>query len=205
MKALAILPALFFVVCIVAPVQSAPRMQAGVTLQYDHYNFTDSNYGVAASDDRGNVAVGVFLDAIYLRAAVQYQRTLSGTLSMTGYGSADYPSGFSIAFLNLQVLAKYPIQLGSLAIWPAIGVRYSHPLALQMGGVDYMSDPTVDVADLYVSAGGGIDFSSGSTIIGLFALYDYSLTPSQTKGPLYPGEQVSGYDLELGVSIGFAL
>ena len=191
--------------CVVVSAQPARRMQAGVTVQYDHYNFTDSNSGISATDDRGNVAFGVFLDAIYLRAAVQYQRTLSGTLAVSGYGSAAYPSGFSISFVNFQVLAKYPFALGSVTFWPAVGMRYSHPLTMQIGGVDYLSDPNIDVADLYVSFGGGLDFSSGSTIIGIFALYDYSLTPSQTKNPLYPGEQVSGYDLEIGVSLGFAL
>ncbi|HVO37478.1 MAG TPA: hypothetical protein VMV03_00475 [Spirochaetia bacterium] len=200
-----IVPVFLLCMACVASAQPARRMQAGVTVQYDHYNFTDSNYGISATDDRGNLAFGVFFDAIYLRAAVQYQRTLSGTLAVAGYGSADYPTGFSISFLNLQVLGKYPLPLGSMTIWPAVGMRYSHPLTMQIGGVDYMSDPNIDVADLYVSFGGGIDFSSGSVIVGLFALYDYSLTPSQTKSPLYPGEQVSGFDLELGVSLGFAL
>jgi hypothetical protein len=179
-------------------------MQAGFTLEYDKYNLTDSNAGISATDDRSNVVVGVFFDAVYIRAIAEYQRTLSGSVAVTGLGSADYPSGFSVSFVNLLALGKYPFQFGTTTLWPAIGVRYSHPLTMSIGGVDALQDPTTDVEDFYICFGGGIDFSLGTMVIGLSALYDYSLTPSQTTNTLAPGEDVSSFDFELALNIAFA-
>jgi hypothetical protein len=204
MKNLVIMVFLFCLVCATAPAQSPLHMQAGVTVLYDHYNFTDSYHGISAMDDRGNIAIGAFFDAIYLRAILEYQRATSGTIQIAG-SSVDYPSGFSVSFINVLALAKYPFQLGSTTLWPAIGVRYSHPLTMTIGGVDALADPTTDVADSYVCLGGGLDLTSGRVVIGLSVLFDYSLTPSQTTNTLYPGEQVSGYDLEVALNVGLAL
>ncbi|HVP20162.1 MAG TPA: hypothetical protein VMU36_14335 [Spirochaetia bacterium] len=194
---------LLCLVCAIAPAQAPLHMQAGITFLYDHYNFVDSNRGISASDDRGNLAFGAFFDAIYLRAIVEYQRAISGTIQIAG-SSIDYPSSFSISFINALALVKYPFQLGSTTIWPAVGMRYSHPLSYTIG-FDALADPTTAVADLYVSFGGGLDFTSGSVVFGLSALFDYNLTPSQTTNTLYPGEQVSSFDLELGLNVGVAL
>lgn len=204
MKKIVVALFLAFLVCTSVFAQS-PRAQAGITLEYDHYNFTDSNAGISLTDDRGNLAIGVFIDAVYLRVIVEYQRAVSGTVALTGSGSSDYPSGFSVSFVNALALAKYPIQLGTTTLWPAIGVRYSYPLSMTAFGVDALADPTTDVADFYISLGGGIDFRTGGMIVGLSVLYDYSLTPSQTTNPLYPGETRSGYDFQVALNIGFPL
>ena len=205
MKNLVAIVFLLCLVCTIAPAQSPPHMQAGVTVQYGHYNLTDSNTGISATDDRSNIAIGAFFDAIYLRANIEYQSAISGTLAITGLGSADYPSGFSVSFINLKALGKYPFQLGTTTLWPAIGVRYSYPLSVKIGGVDLLADPNSDFADFYVCFGGGLDFATGPVVIGFSALYDYSLTPSQTKSTLFPGEKVSGFDLEIALNVGFAL
>ena len=172
--------------CLIGPFASAQsplRMQAGVTLGYDHYNLTDTLGALSATDDRSNFVIGGFIDAVYVRFIAEYQRASSGTVSIPGYGSADYPSGFSVTFLNLLALGKYPLRLGTTTLWPAIGVRYSHPLTMTIGG---------------------IDFSLGTAVIGVSALYDYSLTPSQTTATLSPGEEVSAYDFEVALNIGFS-
>ena len=98
-----------------------PKMQAGVTALYDHYNYTVSQSGLSVSDDRHNAVFGVFFDAIYLRFIAEYQTMLSGAISAPGYGSTDYPSGFSVSFVNLLALGKYPIQLGTTTLWPEPG------------------------------------------------------------------------------------
>ncbi len=205
MKNLGVLVLLFCLVCSFVSAQSQPPMQAGFIFKYDHYNLTDSNSGISVTDDRGNLAVGVFFDAVYLRGVVEYQRAISGTISLTGYAPVDYPSGFSVSFINFQALGKYPFRLGTMFLWPAAGVRYSYPLSMTIGGVDALADPTTDVADFYICFGGGLDFGSSGVIFGISVLYDYSLTPGQTTNPLYPGESVSGYDLEIAMHVGFAL
>ena len=195
-----------FLLCLIVPLASAQsplRMQAGVTLGYDHYNLTDSNSGLTATDDRGNFLVGGYLDAIYVRLIAEYEKAVSGTLAGPG-GSADYPSGFSVSFINVLALLKYPLRLGTTTLWPAAGVRYSHPLTMQIGGIDYLKDSTTDVADFYICVGGGLDFSVGTAVVGLSALYNYSLTPSQTNISLAPGEEVSAYDFEVALNIGFS-
>jgi len=196
-----------FLLCLIgafASAQSPLRMQAGVTLGYDHYNLTDSIGVASATDDRNNLVIGGFLDAIYVRFIAEYQRAGSGTVAVTGYGSIDYPSGFSVTFLNLEALGKYPLRIGTATIWPAVGVRYSHPLTMTIGGVDALQDPTTDVADFYICLGGGIDFSVGTAVIGLSALYDYSLTPSQTTATPSPGENITAYDFEITLNVGFS-
>lgn len=193
--------------CLIGPFASAQsplRMQAGVTLGYDHYNLTDTLGALSATDDRSNFVIGGFIDAVYVRFIAEYQRASSGTVSIPGYGSADYPSGLSVTFLNLLALGKYPLRLGTTTLWPGIGVRYSHPLTMTIGGIDVLQDPTTDVADFYICFGGGIDFSLGTAVIGVSALYDYSLTPSQTTATLSPGEEVSAYDFEVALNIGFS-
>lgn len=182
-----------------------PKMQAGVTALYDHYNYTVSQSGLSVSDDRHNAVFGVFFDAIYLRFIAEYQTMLSGAISAPGYGSTDYPSGFSVSFVNLLALGKYPIQLGTTTLWPAIGVRYSIPLTLTAWGTNALANPNTDVEDLYVCFGGGVDFAFGSVIVGLSALYDMSLTPNQTKTTPPPGISLSGFDLEVALNVGFPL
>jgi hypothetical protein len=76
-------------------------------------------------------------------------------------------------------------------------------LSYTIDGIDYMTSPTLDVADFYICFGGGIDFRTGGVIVGFSALYDYNLTPSQTNIPLPPGEQVSGFDFQVALNVGF--
>ncbi len=189
--------------CLGVSAQS-PHMQVGFTFEYDHYNFTDTLGGSTFTDDRGNLAIGVFLDAAYLRAIVEYQRAVSGTQTLTGYVPYTYDS-FDVSFINAIALLKYPFQFGTTTFWPAAGVRYSHPLSYTIGGVDYMSSSALSVADFYLCFGGGVDFRTGGVIVGFSALFDYNLTPSQTNLALPPGEQVWGSDFQVALNVGFPL
>lgn len=195
----------FFLLVMGAVAFASPqRMQVGVTGLYDHYNYTVSSSGVSFTDDRNNLVIGAFFDAIYARFIAEYQTMLSGTQSLAGI-SADYPSNSSISFVNLIALGKYPFQLGTTALWPAIGIRYSIPLTYTVSGTNYLSNSNADVADLYVCLGGGVDFALGSVIVGLSAFYDLSLTPNQTKTAPAAGISLTGFDLELSLNVGFAL
>jgi opacity protein-like surface antigen len=86
-----------------------------------------------------------FFDATYAEADVAFSYGLS-----TGGG------GFYTLGLEFGVLGKYPFKLGSITLFPLLGVRYN--LILAAGNEGGSSDNALDSSFLGFQAGAGIDY-----------------------------------------------
>jgi hypothetical protein len=170
--------------------------KAGITI----YNFNEDD----GTDDYGwniyNFIIGVYGDFKYIRIMADYEFSFRGEGYVDSAG-ADF-SSVDIGFFNLTLLAKNPFDLGSITIWPALGLRYSLVLSYIIEGTDFLAYSDEDLSDYYLVGGVGIDFYFDELILTLQAFYDYNLTPNPSTIEA-SGYSFSGSDIEISITFGF--
>ncbi|MDR0758976.1 MAG: outer membrane beta-barrel protein [Treponema sp.] len=104
-----------------------------------------------------------FFDATYAEVNVGMD---FGSATLKGEGAyADYieDTKMSATNLNIGVLGKYPISLGSVVLFPAIGINYRVTLAVKDEDGNEMDEPG-DFSALSFLFGGGLDYGIGEKL-----------------------------------------
>ncbi|MBN2533942.1 MAG: hypothetical protein JXB88_13715 [Spirochaetales bacterium] len=131
---------------------------------------------------------GAFVTSTYARLTVSYAMSLGGFEELRTVDDGDetvtttgYPEDYTMSILNVELLGKYPIKLGSVVIWPAAGILYSMVLRLNLGNGGEDEDLTnYTLNDLYLSFGCGADFTmTGNFFVTANALFSFNLTPNR--------------------------
>lgn len=185
---------------------------AGINTLSQKLEFDPDNYITLVQNDT-LLDFGVFVDAVYARLAISYAMSLGGTQTSKLFEngeevdsiSADSPDGYSWTFLNIELLGKYPIPLGSVNIWPTAGILYSMTISQDFNG-DGVADDLSDLAinDLYVSAGCGLDVSVTNNIfVTGSALFSWNLTPNPSTEEMPPEITITWYRIMAYLGMGY--
>jgi len=147
-----------------------------------------------------------FFDATYFEASIGL---FFGTLNMEGTGLVSGTSGKIMDFdgLTLGLLGKFPIDLGFLTLFPAVGIEY---LLISNGKDDNgnsLSDPD-EFNHLWIKFGVGADFSITEQIfIRGTILYGIRLESSLESdiNKIYSFDPVLGHGIQVKLAVGFKL
>jgi len=152
----------------------------------------------------------IFVDANYIEASIGF---LYGAFSITGTGLSKSSSlDIDINSIALGVLGKYPINLGSIILFPAAGIEYNMVTSGKTGNVT-ISD-AADLSHLWIKFGVGADFNLSSHLyIRATALYgirfsskiedDYvDAMKESLDGSGVSIDPVLGHGIQIKVSVG---
>ncbi|MBN2440916.1 MAG: hypothetical protein JXJ04_06210 [Spirochaetales bacterium] len=151
---------------------------------------------------------GAFVDATYVRISLTYTMSLDVPFTDKAIINQDTqfsPYNYSWTFLNLGLLGKYPISLGSIVIWPAAGLLYHMTLSKDWDG-DGETDDLIDTKfdDLYVSLGCGADISVTKNLyVTLSILYHLNLSPLLPDFELFLEETFIRYVISGYIGVGW--
>jgi hypothetical protein len=104
-----------------------------------------------------------FFDATYAEVNVGMD---FGSVTNKGEGAmADFMDDVksSVTNLNIGVLGKYPISLGSVVLFPAVGINYRATLGVKDEDGNEMDDPG-DFSALSILLGAGLDYGIGEKL-----------------------------------------
>jgi len=153
----------------------------------------------------------VFFDANYLEASIGF---FLGTFSVAGTGLLK-SSGFDVDInsITVSVLGKYPINLGSIILFPAAGIEYNMVSSGKSGNVTFTD--AADLSHLWIKFGVGADYDLSSQIyIRATALYGIRL-PSKIEDDLVDTMKASlagsgisvdpvlGHGIQIKVGVGY--
>jgi len=148
-----------------------------------------------------SINFGVLVDATYAVLNVSYATSIgdpSGEIKVSGTKDQTQSDlltaamkGLVATYIDVQLLGKYPINLGSVTLAPAAGIDYMLNLGYTQNGTDLkasLSDTDkTKLNDIYIMVGAIADFNiTQNMVIGLKALYGFNVTPD------YPGLYPSG-------------
>jgi opacity protein-like surface antigen len=107
-----------------------------------------------------NISFGpyLFFDATFAEAALYLS---FGSLTPTYEGESGDESLFATQF-GFTLLGKYPIDLGTITVFPLLGISYNIPLSISYKG-ESMDDPT-DYSQFGLLVGGGLDYNLNSNL-----------------------------------------
>lgn len=202
----------------------AVDMSAGGGVSYD---LSSSTLKAEAGSDEmsSNMALsalsfGVFFDATYIQLGLDYGLTVAGTDTYEETGSSTVTEDFTdiITFLNFEIFAKYPIDMGSFVLFPIGGVEQMLNLTVEdEDGVDLKKDMTDDGKDwlnqTWIKLGVGADFPiSESLYIRPMALLGYKIQSKVEKDVVEVYEDMgvdsaswNTFGFEFSVSVGYKL
>jgi len=180
---------------------------AGLMLDFNTMSIDDIDTSISINHTM--LFFGVCLDATFVRLGIDYALNVaqSGKLE---YGSteidAEFEDGYSISFLSISLLGKYPIDLGGVIIWPAAGIRYALCLAYDIDG-DGEDDLTDDDAlnDLFALIGVGADITAGPVVVSPSLIFGYNLTSNPTTEDLPDDVSILNFNIQFGVSVIYKL
>jgi hypothetical protein len=191
------------------------QMELSIGSMTEKYELDSDNYEIFNQIDT-IPGFGVFVDAVYVRLSLAYAMTLGATqkrkLVYEGVEfydeSIDSTENYSWTFLNIGLLGKFPIALGSIVIWPAAGILYSITLSRDAnadGEADKLDEYALN--DLYLSAGCGLDVKIMSTIYMTGSvLCSYNFTPNRLKNYELPDEEsIIWYIISIYLGVGYIL
>jgi len=97
-----------------------------------------------------------FFDAKYVEASVGL---LFGTttVSVSGGGMSMDLYDLNTTTMSLGLLGKFPIPIGKIVLFPALGIEYNYVLSAEDKDAGSMDDPA-DLSDLWFRFGVGLDF-----------------------------------------------
>jgi hypothetical protein len=127
--------------------------------------FQASEYGFSIKEEISNSGFGFFgfLDIGYLEASIGF---LSGSgeifyqESALGYGSDSFIMYYDFSSLHLSLLAKYPVNMGNMTVFPAVGIDYQMVNKLEVEGfpLSVFGFDESDFSALWIRFGGGLDY-----------------------------------------------
>jgi len=99
----------------------------------------------------------VFFDATYVEADVYFAYGKNTAYQKVG-GSSDSEDSGSSTQLGFSLLGKYPIELGSITIFPLLGVNYNMVLVYKYPGGDEFKDSIEKLSQFGILGGIGMDY-----------------------------------------------
>jgi len=166
-----------------------------------------------------------FFDASYAEIGVGFTFASGKFVSKDPeYGKQEDDEEYSLMYLNLSLLGKYPIYLDGLSIWPAAGIEYALCISGEYDGRDlfmYNTRYTIsDINQLWIKFGIGMDTPLNNVVfLRTKLLYGIGFGSKLAKNEArmvnddikeYTGRKgdvkaVLSHGLQLGISIGFNL
>ena len=198
---------LLLFIALALPVSAEIRFSLGANAGYDLQFFTEVQPPTREIITQV-LEGGVFVDATYVRFEVNYAFTPMKPLSVKTDDVESAPSRpadfWEMQMVQVGVSGKFPVAVGTITVWPSLGVLYSTCLYL-----DHDGDGDNDVAvidslnDFYLVGGVGVDIPVAAGIfITAGAFFDYNLTP-------LPDEDYTAtytwFDFKIKVGAGFRL
>ena len=151
-----------------------------------------------------------FLDFFYGVVSVGYRTAISkvsGKISALG-SSMSSDVFFSISILEVRLLGKYPFRVGTMTVFPLLGLESTACFGGKVGTIDFLAQTRADYSDISLLADVGGDFPVSQQVFlrpGL--IIGYVLTSKRDNsyyaGVTYVGS--SGWLIELGLGIGYTL
>ncbi len=173
-----------------------PRI--GATLDYHEVMRSYDLPSRDIMDHYDALGVSALADWEYLRLGMSMSHNFGNMIKFED-GSEEKDPDYRIGYLHLSALFKYPFRLGqgSLALWPAVGMRGDYNLRFDYtGSGDGAVDPSPH--DLTMIGGGGIDYAVSSQLaLTATLLGAYSLTPSAADG----ADSVRVFGVSLGAGV----
>lgn len=159
-----------------------------------------------------NLAFGVFFDLDYLVVDCSLAYSLEGTSILEDFsGTTDTDIKDSFTYFRIQGLLKYPIQLGSIKVFPTAGVEYRQLSEAQdEDGNDIFSyiEENSDflVEQWYVRGGVGMDVPLNDLFfIRALTLFGYKLLGKFEKDFISTVEDLGGTASMLSMDFGASL
>jgi hypothetical protein len=145
---------------------------------------------------------GSYVDLTYIRCSMFFSFFLGG-VQTDDYGTHDIEDA-AISFLNLNLLGKYPFDLGAVNIWPAAGILYTYCIDFEIPDMGPGPMDESGFRDIHILIGVGLDFKTENMVISPHLLVAYNLMPYFEENP--PSD-VESYQLSfmLGVSVGYII
>jgi hypothetical protein len=124
--------------------------------------------------------VYLFFDATYAEVLVGYNAG-SGKWKSPNVSDVRNLPVLERSILNLGLFVKYPVEAGTITMFPLLGIDYDHPTSGNLkfvGGLAGEVESKVDdLAALWVKFGGGVDMGLGSNMfVRLSMLYGVRTT-----------------------------
>jgi hypothetical protein len=191
-------------VCLAAGVFAADvSLGVGGSVSYYSWHLTESAGGLSGEADVTRVPFNfmAFADMTYLQIAVGY-RTFHGghetdTDPINGVTDYDYDQ-WSGSYASLAAYFKIPLRLGSITLFPMIGVEYDIALSgTYSDGTAWTSQTKSDSDEFWIKGGFGLDFSVSTQLYlrpELTVGYKLLNTPEKD---MVDAEKALGYDVTL--------
>jgi len=166
---------------------------------------TASVSGISGELKMPSNAFGVygFFDANYVEVSVGLLfGTTKISMEISGYGSTDMYD-FQTTTLSLGLLGKYPIPIGKIVLFPAVGIDYNYVLSAEDGSASYAD--AEKLSTLWIRFGAGLDFDitenlylRGTVLFGI-------KIPSEFENDLSDAYKAMGYNPEINIGFGTAI
>lgn len=196
---------LFFAVAFAASAETGISM--GAIAGYDLQFFTEVQPPTRAIVTQV-LEGGIFVDQAYVRLDISYAFTPAKPLSVKTDGIESAPSQpddfWKMRLVQASVMGKLPIPVGTITVWPALGLLFSTCMYLDHDGDGDSEVATYDsIADFYLIGGAGVDVPiAAGFFITAGAFFDWNLTPSPDKD--YTASY-TWWDVKVKVGAGFRL
>jgi opacity protein-like surface antigen len=161
---------------------------AQIALSAGGGGFFDLGLPLAEGADDNTLTFGAFgfFDATYAEADVAF-----------GYGKQDKITTLGLEF---SLLGKYPVALGSVTVFPLLGIKYNRVLSASNDGNSI--DDAGELSYLGFQFGAGVDYPlSGALFLRGELLWNLNLYPSDTDAD--DTFQSHGPRLKVGVGYSF--
>ncbi len=185
-------------------IQGKPVYTGGeVTIEGLHYAVNDGAKNDTAYDYT-LLGLGAFYDMYYLRFGMSYAFTADKGQITSDYDAIDGDAvDHTYSFFNIDLIGKYPVSMGSVEVWPALGFQYSVNIEAKDENGDDFED--TDLNDAYLLIGGGLDYDiTSSIVISPAVLFGWNLMPETVEDPP-DNADYSGYKIDLRIAVGYRL
>jgi hypothetical protein len=192
---------------LVLPVSAEIRISLGASAGYDLQFFTEVQPPTREIITQV-VEAGAFIDATYVRLEASYAFTPMKPLSVKTDDIESAPSRpadfWKMQLVQISLSGKFPIPVGTMTVWPSLGILWSTCLYLDHDGDGDNDVATYDsLNDFYLIGGIGVDVPIAAGIfITAGAFFDYNLTPLVDKD--YTATY-TWFDVKIKAGVGFRL
>lgn len=137
----------------------------------DTLDYSNETYSYSAKESLMDFKVSGFADLTYVQLQIGYERIVSGEIeiqnSMSGTATGTFNGNFT--YLTLGAFGKYPVVVGSLTVFPLLGLEYKLNLVAEdADGKDLKEDITSkqesNLNELWIKAGAGADFKISAKV-----------------------------------------
>ncbi len=217
----------FVIVVLMGAAAFAIETSAGGGVKYtntmSNLEASESPVTIEISSAMSEVAIYGFFDAKYIQIDLGYSMITGGSLkeSLDGMGPLDFSNSADFkgsgSYLTLGVLGKYPIQVGSVTLFPLLGMESKLNLTLKdEDGNDVKKDMTSseksNLNQLWFKAGIGADLNiTPKVYVRPSILFGTKLKNSEEKDSIAEMEDMGSdvkfnvFRLDIGAAVGFKL